>query len=188
MNWWGSHSLVLLTLRKSQHYLEFVSRETSPIYQTLPLSNSNIGNVHHNVSKLHRLLPLPVGFIPRFYDMEEVHFISGQIADTNKNNALVVITGNDTVLIAFIIHTIHGRNGHEATIVDYNVVELWNVSLESVKLDQQGQSLLSALSAEGGLKTIKSYVQQSPIFGKHLATTLNTCCYNSVGDDLSWLL
>eukprot|EP00981_Chlorochromonas_danica_P013978 scaffold7194_cov181-Ochromonas_danica.AAC.8 len=169
MNWWGSHSLVLLTLRKSQHYLEFVSRETSPIYQTLPLSSSNSGNIHHNVSKLHRLLPLPVGFIPRFYDVEEVHFISGQIADTNKNNAMVVITGNDTVLIAFIIHTVHGRNSLENTVVDYNVVELWNVSLESVKLDQQGQSLLSALSAEGGLKTIKSYVQQSPIFGKHLS-------------------
>lgn len=167
MQWWGGHSLSLLTLRKSQHYLELISRDTAAVIHNVNLPTSPRGgsNIHHNVSKVHRLLSLPVGFIPKYCATEEVHVIQGG-PSSNLFNYLVVIVGSDKDFLAYQIATVINPSGD---IVDYNVIELWNISLDSITVSNQGNSLLhDMITGQGGISKMKSFIQQVPVFNYQL--------------------
>jgi hypothetical protein len=91
LTWFNTHTIILLTLRKSIYYIEILSREIMKdiYYQTsTPTGTGGSGNtssggggggggggfnVHsHNYSvqsKLHKLIPLPIGFIPIHFDV-----------------------------------------------------------------------------------------------------------------------
>lgn len=65
MQWFGSHSLVLLTQRRSQMFVEVLSKEAIAAVM-VPIEQQQQGLL---APELHRLLPLPPGFLPSHLDL-----------------------------------------------------------------------------------------------------------------------
>jgi hypothetical protein len=86
--WFDNHTIVLLTLRKSIYYIEVISREIlKDVYfhpTSLPAALANamaagatatgsgFANSYCVQSKLHKLIPLPIGFIPSYCDVMNI--------------------------------------------------------------------------------------------------------------------
>ena len=87
LHWFGTHSIVLVTIRKSQSYIEILSREPlkdgnshntsmgnvnslNPQYSSSGgIANGRISGLNgHLLSKFHYLIPLPPGFVPIYMD------------------------------------------------------------------------------------------------------------------------
>jgi hypothetical protein len=86
--WFDNHTIVLLTLRKSIYYIEIISREIlKDVYfhpTSLPTTLANamaagataagtgFANSYCVQPKLHKLIPLPIGFIPTYFDLVNI--------------------------------------------------------------------------------------------------------------------
>lgn len=74
--WYDNHTLLLITIRKRQYYLEIISRE--------PLITSSTAGVLTKPPKVHRMIALPLGFKPSFIDVVlENHRTSSSTSSTS---------------------------------------------------------------------------------------------------------
>jgi hypothetical protein len=94
LHWFGTHSLILVTIRKSQCYIEVLSREplraagiSSSGGIGISSTNSAAGGIPngtvngHMMSKFHYLIPLPPGFVPIYMDCVNIEH-----ANESNNN------------------------------------------------------------------------------------------------------
>lgn len=102
LNWFDTHTIILLTLRKSIYYIEILSREIlrDVYYNANP--TTNVSNPHYNhysvQPKLHKLIPLPIGFIPHHHDVINIVYpIQGtSSAESNSTHSFNPLLNGQT--------------------------------------------------------------------------------------------
>lgn len=102
MTWFGTHTLIILSVRRSRFCLEILSRECS---------SKSLAEGKPRPS-IHKIVPLEVGSLP--------HLLSSSMTSTSA----IVLVGGGQALTAFEVTSIVNN---QRIVSDYDVKKLWDV-------------------------------------------------------------
>eukprot|EP01033_Poteriospumella_lacustris_P010969 gene10969-7806_t len=130
--WFGTHSLVLLTQRRAQRFVELLSREAVAAAR-VPLAAQAEGLL---APATHRLLPLPPGFSPHTLHvlaLPTLHAAAAAAADASpwrsQQHCAVAVRSDADALLFQVAAALQPGAAPAARVVDFAVVDLGAVAL-----------------------------------------------------------